>query len=564
MTELDVVTAWLRRFGTALGTGGAAELFRADGWWRDLLALSGDLRTFQGTDRIDKGLATAATGFVVTGEPEVAPGPVLQATFAFETAVHHGDGVLRLVEEDGEWRAWTLLTSARELKGREEAVGARRPRGSEDHVPGGPSWGRTRARQREFLDGDPEVVVVGAGHSGLGLAARLGRLGVRTLVVDRNPRVGDNWRNRYESLRLHDPVWYDHLPYLPFPSSWPVFTPKDKLGDWLEHYVDALDLDVWTGTTLTSGSHDGTAWDLTLRRADGTERRLRPRDLVLATGVSGTEARWPTLPGSFDGGLFHSSTFPGGSGFAGARAVVVGGGNSAHDIAQDLAVHGASVTMVQRSSTYVVSAAATATGLAGIYDESGPPTERADLLMASMPFLAGWEAKRAMTARMAEIDADLHAALDRAGFRRNNGIEGTGASMLFVTRGGGYYIDVGCSGLIADGTIAVRPGSPTALTPTGLTLDDGSVLEADVVVLATGYHGMVETARTLLGDEVANRCGPVWGLDEEGELQGMWRRTGQPGLWFMGGNLAMARFYGRVLALQLTGGHPSPDAGGAA
>ncbi|SFO05484.1 putative flavoprotein involved in K+ transport [Pseudonocardia ammonioxydans] len=550
------VLDWLRRFERALSSGtGIADLFQPDAWWRDLLVITDDLRTFQGSDTIAANLKGEVSGLTVSDASHAPDGSFVQASITFRTPVHRAEGILRLTTTDGHaWRAWTLLTAARELVGREEATGRRRPHGAEARTSGGPTWAQTRAREREFLDDEPDVVVVGAGHSGLGLAARLTRMGVRTLVVDHNDRVGDNWRRRYDSLRLHDPVWYDHLPYLPFPPSWPVFTPKDKLADWLEHYVAALDLDVWTGTSLTAATHDGSGWDLVLRRTDRSERRLRPRHLVLATGVSGTEARVPEIPGAddFAGTLCHSSTFPGGAGFATRRAVVVGAGNSAHDIAQDLAEHGARVTMLQRFSTYVVSAEASAMAMAGLYDETGPATEVADLLGASMPWPAAGDAQRAMTARKAEKDSDLLAGLGRAGFRLNDGIDGTGALMLFLQKGGGYYIDVGCSGLIADGTITVRPGADiTRLTPTGVRLSDDSELEADVVVLATGYHGMVETARSLLGDEIADRCGPVWGLDPEGELRGVWRRTGQPGLWFMGGNLAMARFYGRFLALQL-------------
>ena len=93
------------------------------------------------------------------------------------------------------------------------------------------------------------MLIVGGGQGGIGLGARLKRLGVPTLIVDALPRPGDAWRKRYKSLCLHDPVWYDHLPYLPFPDHWPVFTPKDKIGDWLEilrqdHGAQLLVLDV--------------------------------------------------------------------------------------------------------------------------------------------------------------------------------------------------------------------------------------------------------------------------------------------------------------------------------
>ena len=115
------------------------------------------------------------------------------------------------------------------------------------------SWLERREAEREFSDTEPQVVVVGAGQGGLTVAARLGQLGVDTLVVERNDRVGDNWRKRYHSLVLHDPVWYDHLPYLPFPDHWPVFTPKDKLADWFESYAAAMELNVWTGTEFLGG-----------------------------------------------------------------------------------------------------------------------------------------------------------------------------------------------------------------------------------------------------------------------------------------------------------------------
>ena len=85
-------------------------------------------------------------------------------------------------------------------------------------------------------------------------AARLKMLKVDTLVVDREERVGDNWRQRYHQLVLHDPVWYDHMPYLPFPPDWPIYTPKDKLADFFETYVKFRELNVWTQTEIKSSS----------------------------------------------------------------------------------------------------------------------------------------------------------------------------------------------------------------------------------------------------------------------------------------------------------------------
>ena len=565
--DLDALAGdWLGRLQEALREGAVdacGELFHDDAWWRDLLALTWDLRTAHGhpalAERISDGPGVGEVSFVPVGPAalvEAGQEPWVQAMFELVTPGARGRGVVRLVERDGVWKAWTLLTAMDALVDHEELIGTRRPLGGAQGTDRmARSWSEARRRQEEFEDGEPAVLVVGAGHGGLGLAARLGCLGVPTLVVDRNERIGDGWRNRYDSLVLHDPVWYDHLPYLPFPPSWPVYTPKDKLADWLESYARTMELNVWTGTELVESTHQGDqGWVVTLRRADGSTRTVRPRHLVLATGVSGTEPNLPDLPGAeeFAGLAVHSKDFPRGADFAGKRAVVVGSCNSGHDLAQELFEKGAEVTMVQRSPTYVVSVAGSGLAMAGMYDESGPPTDVADLLGASFPFNCAPEMHQATTAAMAEHDKEMLEGLARAGFQTYSGINGTGALQLFLQRGGGYYINVGCSELIAEGKIAVRSGiGVRRFTRDGVELEDGSTLAADVVVFATGYQGMLETARRLLGDEVADRCGPVWGLDEEGELQGVWRQSGHEGLWFMGGNLAMARFYGKFLALQL-------------
>ena len=95
----------------------------------------------------------------------------------------------------------------------------------------------------------PYVVIIGGGQGGIALGARLRQLGVPTIIVEKNERPGDSWRKRYKSLCLHDPVWYDHLPYIPFPENWPVFSPKDKIGDWLEMYTKVMELNYWSSTT---------------------------------------------------------------------------------------------------------------------------------------------------------------------------------------------------------------------------------------------------------------------------------------------------------------------------
>jgi putative flavoprotein involved in K+ transport len=461
---------------------------------------------------------------------------------------------VRLVERDGEWLAWILMTSLQEMTDHELRIGINRetyPRGPE-------SYGRRRVTESSFRESDPEVLVLGAGQAGLGIAAHLTLMGVPTLIVERNKRVGDNWRKRYESLVLHDPVWQDSLPFMPFPRSWPVWTPKDKLADWFESYVAAMELNVWTGAEFLDGEYsdsEGT-WTVRVREEGGEERTLRPRHVVMATGTL-TEPSVPELPGrdEFGGAIIHSSEYDSGTDWAGQKAAVVGVCNSGQDIARNLAEHGAEVTMVQRSPVYVLSQerGRPAQSQGSPYVEDGPPTEIADLLTVSMPHLVLLDLGRDGARAAGEADKEMIQGLEARGFLVDDGIEAGGTLGFAFRRGGGFLLDVGSTDLIIDGTIGITTGSVREFTPDGVTLDDGSQIDADLVVLATGYKNMRESARKIFGDAVADRCGEVWGLDEEGELRTIWRPSGHPGLWFSGGALLHARIYSRYLALQIAG-----------
>lgn len=383
-----------------------------------------------------------------------------------------------------------------------------------------------------------------------------------TLIVDKVDRVGDSWRNRYHQLVLHDPVWYDHMPYLSFPSTWPIFTPKDKLADFFESYVSLLELNVWTKTTLTSSkwSDAEKRWTVTVDRvkSDGTTetRTLHPRHVVQATGHSGKK-NMPTFEGmaDFKGDLLcHSSEFPGVKANGnGKRAIIVGSCNSGHDIAQDYYNKGYSVTMIQRSSTLVISSGAiTKIGMRGLYDENGPPTEDADLFIHSVPSELFKTHQIGLTKMQNAHDAKTLQGLEKAGFKLDMGPSCAGLLMKYFHRGGGYYIDVGASQLIVDGHIKIKHGIEiTKVLPNGILFADGETLEADEIVFATGYQNMRSEARSLFGDEVADKVGDIWGFNEEGELRTLWRRTAHPGFWFMAGNLALCRYYSRILALSI-------------
>jgi putative flavoprotein involved in K+ transport len=577
------VDAWLADFEAALAARDAeraAALFATTSFWRDLVSFTWNIRTVEGREGVADLLratldGTDPSGFRATEEPTETDG-VIEAWIEFETALGRGRGHLRLVEEG----AWTFLTTLYELKGHEEPQGEQRPMGAEhgarrDRL----SW--KEAREAEVAEmgrtRQPYVVVVGGGQGGIALGARLRQLGVPHVVVDRHERPGDQWRSRYKSLCLHDPVWYDHLPYIDFPKNWPVFSPKDKIGDWLEMYTKVMEINYWPSTTCTSASYDEEAgeWTVVLDRA-GEEVVLRPKQLVLATGMSG-KANVPTIPGQdrFRGDQHHSSQHPGPDAYAGKRAVVIGSNNSAHDICAALWEHGADVTMVQRSSTHIVkSDSLLELGVADLYSEravaAGVTTQKADMIFASLPYRIMHEFQKPIYDAIRERDADFYERLEKAGFLLDFGDDESGLFMKYLRRGSGYYIDVGAADLVANGDVKLVHGTVRELTEDSVVLDDGTELPADLVVYATGYGSMNGWAADLISQEVADKVGKVWGLGSdttkdpgpwEGEQRNMWKPTQQPGLWFHGGNLHQSRHYSLYLGLQLKAryeGIPTP------
>jgi putative flavoprotein involved in K+ transport len=556
---------WLDKFARALASRNESDierLFLPGGYWRDILALHWDLRTFSGRSSIAKALAASLKRRGVSAiELEVDNvaaferrkwGRTVEAVFDFETDIALCRGHLRLLapaDDSAAWSGWTLFTSLESLKGYEERAGAHRVRSTRGHDAPAAHAASTSVAP------EPEVLVIGAGQAGLAVAARLKQLDLRTVIVDRERRVGDNWRNRYQSLLLHNQIWANHLPYLPFPASWPAYLSKNEMADWLETYAKVLGLDVWLETKLLDAAYDDDKrrWTVRLARPDGTITELHPRHVIQATGVFGVPNR-PTIRGSesFEGRLIHAEDYEGGIAAPGTRVLVVGAGSSAHDVAQDLYKVGADVTMLQRSSTCVVSVEPGAARAYSIYAEDGPPVEDADFVTNSMPFPLLTEFHKELTKRIADMDHDLLQGLRKAGFALDFGEDESGFLMKYHRYGGGYYINAGCSELIVAGKIRVKQGvSIERLESRSVKFSDGTSMDVDVVVVAAGYSNMSESVRLVMGDEVADRVGPIWGLDQEGEVRGMWRPTGQRGFWLMGGSLQQCRPYSKYLALQI-------------
>ncbi len=565
-TDLNV-HQWIATLATTLekqDVKAATALFAEASAWRDILAFTWTIRTFEGRGAIgqlllEKLTATEPRNWTIEAEADANEG-----WLSFETNAGLCKGYVRL--EHG--RALTLFTALQDLHDHEEPSGKRRPSGLYDDDDTRNWLDRQQAEQLSLgQDTQPYVLIVGGGQGGLALGARLRVNGVPALIIDRHQRPGDAWRTRYKSLTLHDPVWYDHMPYIPFPDSWPVYTPKDKLGDFLEAYAKIMDLNIWNGTEFAAASYDDDKkhWNVTIER-EGKAMQLRPTHIVMAVGNAGFP-RKPDFEGATDfaGEQYHSSEYTSGEEFKGKQVIVIGANNSAHDICADLVNNGVQPTMIQRSSTLVLRGSTNSKMARPLYSEEaveqGLTTERADFLNASVPMRMSEQHQKQIWTQVAESDSDFYTSLTKAGFKLDFGEDGTGLFMKYLRTASGYYIDVGAAAMVADGRIALKSGvGVERLTSNALVLSDGSELAADVIIYATGFGSMEQWVKRLISSEIADKIGPCWGYGSgtagdpgpwEGEIRNMWKPTAQEGLWFHGGNLQQSRFYSRYLALQL-------------
>lgn len=533
---------WLNQFSETVAAKDAKDVvaqFKEGGIWRDYVAFDWTLSTHEGRNAIAK--FASGTFPTATFENPVFEGGADETEGLFRFGTGSGQGVGHIQMNGALCR--TLFTMRDTL-------------------------GSDAGTMPEVSKDVPHVLIVGGGQGGLALGAQLSDLGVPYLIVDRYPRVGDQWRSRYASLVLHDPVWYDHLPFMPFPDDWPVFTPKDQMGDWLEAYASELELNVWTSTEFVGAQYDEAkqAWTARVVK-DGQTHELQPSHVVLALGISGFP-KVPEFEGKhvFEGPQLHSSAYKGGTDFAGKNVIVVGANNSAHDIASDLVRFSAKPVMIQRSSTLVVRQQDYCDKVLGsLYSaeavQQGITAQTADILQAAMPIRHLEEAHKPIWDDIKRENADYYGRLEAAGFTLDFAEDGTGLGMKYRRTASGYYIDVGAAEMVADGRIALRSGvTIKALGKNSVTLSNGETLQADAIVYATGYGTMTDWVEALIGPATAEKVGPCWGYGSGtkgdpgpwiGELRNMWKPTAQPGLWFTGGNLAQARFYSRRLALQL-------------
>ncbi|KUJ17712.1 putative flavin-containing monooxygenase [Mollisia scopiformis] len=518
----------------------------SSGTWRDLYALTGTLRTFYGPSSILTAWA-ATTKLLQPTKFSLQPnsaqifraGPLcwIQAIYEFETEKTDCQAIVSLVQDDGEWRIWLLRTFLMGFKG-ENSVDFLEPEG-----------GKAEGKEDTSFD----CVVVGAGQAGLSVAGRLKALGVSCVVLEKSPEVGDNWRMRYDSCKLHLPRETAHLPFdRTFGPECSEHLTKNELAQGYKNWVEKFDINVWTDTKLVKGDWDGSKKLWTLKVQRGREdRTITSSHVVFAVG----SAQIPSMPEystreKFEGTILHSKDYKNPSAWKGKHGIVIGTANTAHDVVEDMVAAGlASVTMVQRSPTYVVPAEY----LHGLISQSYNaqfPTYLADQFSWSMPYPIVGRLYKGGLGHLASLEPKRYDALKAAGFKFDQ--NGSVGESIF-DRFGGHYVDVGASKKIADGLIKIKSDSlPTHYTAEGLAFADNSVLPADVVVFATGFQTNLRSVVTeIFSPSTADAMGDFWGVDSEGELRAAFRPGGQKGMFYTGGDQSQCRFYSRFIALSI-------------
>ncbi|KAL2820272.1 flavin-binding monooxygenase [Aspergillus granulosus] len=571
-----VANDWLLSFSKSLSRGDTGNLrshfLEEMSWWRDFVSFSWDLACHNGAEAICKYLASSTTGFA---EPKTDQQPgataalqpqlmdmgglrFIQSGFDFKTNFGVGRGVLRLANVGpDQWKAWTVFTVLERLNGQDELE---LQRAKEAAVQSSVSSRLPSSIQTNDGTG-LQVLVVGAGQSGLAFAAHLQNLGLKYLVVDKASRPGDSWRARYSTIKSHTPIYTDHYPFLKYPSNWPRYLDQEHIVKWMEHYGDIMGLNIKHDTLASEIEYNESTqrYSVKLQSKDGSMQIINPKHVVLATGPFGDRPIRPTFPGegSFKGQIYHTSAHKSAAlvpDVQRKRVTIIGAGTSAHDVAQDFANCGAeAVTMVQRGPIYVTSLHSVNEVRMKLWNTPGLDTEDADLLGNSLPMPIVRTLGVGASQMMSAMDKDMLDRLEQAGLAVKRGNEGDSLVDYQLIKAGHFYVDQGACQMIIDGRILIRrcEQGVREFCSDGIILADGTKVESDVVVLATGFEFATKAIERLMPKEVMEKVGDVCGLDENQERIGVWKPTGMPGFWFMTGSFIWSRQFAPILALQI-------------
>ncbi|KAK7706927.1 hypothetical protein SLS57_009441 [Botryosphaeria dothidea] len=553
-----------------------ASVLKDDAMLRDQVALTGTYRTFYGSRTVElawKELTAASKpqGFsMIPGSSHIVRmGPELQwieAMIVF-TLCPEGkrqrncSGFVKVMPVEEEWKIWMVCTLLEDIDGygTSDKMEFLSPEESEkERSANGISSGKDRF----------DVVVIGGGQGGLSIASRLKALGISHVVLDRNTEVGGNWLTRYKSFTLHTSKSLSDLPYGGgFTKEDPYFPTAKNIADGYKRFVERFGLNIWLSCVGKKAAWDphSEEWTIQIEHSNpapqnGTHEpngnsstlTLHAKHLIFAMGGGGQVPKYPDIPNRalFQGEAIHSVDYTSAERWRGKRGVIVGTANTAHDVSSDMVDAGlASVTLVQRGRTPVMPESFFRERFDPFYHEDAN-IPLVDRVMESPPLPVVHKMVNAGIKVSAAAIPEYFEELERAGFSVDREIDLVHA---LYERMGGHYYDVGASRKIVDGSIKVKRGIVESFTEKGLRFTDGSELEADVTVYATGFVGNVRhAAADIVGEEMGARLEDFWGVDKEGELRGVCKpMIGQKNVWYMGGDTRFARYHSRFLALQI-------------
>jgi len=341
-----------------------------------------------------------------------------------------------------------------------------------------------------------EVLIIGAGPAGLAMGASLRRAGVPFEILEREDRVGAAWYHHYDRLHLHTDKKRSSLPYFRFPKNYPKYPSRLQVIEYLNAYAERFAIEPKFGQNVEWASHENGVWYTATQ-----DREYRSRCLVVASGYTARPKipRWPGQD-SYRGKIFHSSEYKNGAPYRDRAVLVVGFGNSGGEISIDLHEHGAKPCLAVRGPINVI------------------PRD-----LFGVPIIAVAKAMRRLPNRLADM---LTSPVVRGFF---GDLRSLG---LMPARYGPFaqvdrmalvpIIDVGTIELIRQGHIKICPGIER-FTESGVVFTDGSELDFDAVVLATGFRPAVSS---FLIDSPE--------LDSSGVPRRTGREAESPGLFFCG------------------------------
>lgn len=514
--------------------------------WRDLLSLTGSYRTIYSDSRVYAALTKLSQQKkrsiirrIEDHKPRIGKGGKdcswVDVDFSF-TAQHtnlaescHGTVSMIFDAEKSEWKVWMLRTWLECFAGLGHPDMLEPVSTTTNGTANGISNGVVPAAEKEY-----DAIIVGGGQAGLSLAGRLKAIGVSHLLLERHPHIGDQWRKRYESLRWHTSKEYGTLPFdHTFPDEDDYMVPTKRIGDGHQAWTERYGLNVKTNATVESASwNEGSRLWTVKTSSSGEHATFSGRNLILTIGPGHGTPIYPpwstpekvkesgfkgTLLHAFDG--YHSAHE-----WAGKKGIVVGTANTGHDIAEDMANAGMTTTMVQRNPTFVFPAE-WLHAAEDVHYNSEMMSAEGDRESFTYPNKIMREIINRNVHAGIKASAERFDALENAGFKIDR--FGDIYNNLYV-RFGGHYVDIGASARIARGEIKMKTEPVETLTVDGLKFEDGSVVEADLIVLCTGFDKVFRNdAAKILGPDVADQMDDFWGTDGEGELRALAKPAGR-------------------------------------